>query len=147
MFFYYSNVGIFLNSHHFYQQFGGWLFQKINTKLTPKPPKIEPKPDKNPEFSKMGKWGLGHLMITAPSVSDNEDFVVRCFAPDLGVDEDPVTGSAHCALTPLWANKLGKLELKSKQISKRTGELFLKLIGDRVEIKGRAVTVFEARLK
>lgn len=101
----------------------------------------------SPEFSKMGLFGLGHLMITAPSNSGKEDFVVRCFAPDLGVNEDPVTGSAHCALTPLWAKKLKKTEMKSKQLSKRTGELLVKQIGERVEIKGNAITVFEAKLK
>lgn len=101
----------------------------------------------SPEFSKMGNLGLGHLIITAESNSGNEDFVCRCFAPDLGVNEDPVTGSAHCALTPLWATKLDKAEMRSKQLSERTGELMVKLVGDRVEIKGTAVTVFEAVLK
>ncbi len=100
-----------------------------------------------PQFSKMGQYGLGHLIITAKSNTGNEDFVVRCFAPDLGVDEDPVTGSAHCALAPLWAKKMKKMEMKSKQLSPRTGELLVKLIRDRVEIKGKAVTVFEAKLK
>ena len=100
-----------------------------------------------PQFSQLGSHGLGHLMVTSISNSSDEDFVVRCFVPDLGVDEDPVTGSAHCALTPLWAKKLNKLELMSKQLSERTGELQVKLIGDRVEIKGYAITVFEATLK
>ena len=101
----------------------------------------------SPEFSRMGKFGLGHLIITAKSNSENEDFVVRCFAPDLGVNEDPVTGSAHCALTPLWSKKLKKKKMKSLQLSKRTGKLLVKLIGDRVEIKGKAITVFEAKMK
>lgn len=101
----------------------------------------------NPQFSKMGEYDLGHLMITSKSNNVSEDFVVRCFAPDLGVNEDPVTGSAHCALTPLWAKKLNKLEMKSKQLSSRTGELWVKHIGERVEIKGKAVTVFEAKFK
>ena len=91
--------------------------------------------------------GLGHLMITAKSDSDEKDFVVRCFAPALGINEDPVTGSAHCALTPLWAEKLGKTEMDSFQLSKRTGKLKVKLVSDRVEIKGKAVTIFEAELK
>ncbi|MDR1335917.1 MAG: PhzF family phenazine biosynthesis protein, partial [Tannerella sp.] len=72
---------------------------------------------------------------------------VRCFAPAAGINEDPVTGSAHCALTPLWAEKLGKTELDSLQLSKRTGRLKVKLNGDRVEIKGKALTVFEAGMK
>lgn len=100
----------------------------------------------NPMFSKMSENGLGHLIITAKSDSQNEDFVARCFAPDLGVNEDPVTGSAHCALTPLWALKLRKNKLKSRQISHRPGELWLKQIDNRVEIKGQAITIFEAKL-
>ncbi|MFY9116132.1 MAG: PhzF family phenazine biosynthesis protein [Bacteroidales bacterium] len=91
--------------------------------------------------------GLGELMITARSVSYEADFVVRCFAPASGIDEDPVTGSAHCALTPLWAEKLGKTAMESLQLSKRTGRLKVKLNHDRVEIQGQAVTILEAKLK
>ena len=102
----------------------------------------------NPDFGKIIANGLGHLMITAKSNSDDADFVVRCFAPILGVNEDPVTGSAHCALTPLWNKKLNKLEMNSFQLSKRTGRLRVKIVkNDRVEISGKAVTVFEAKLK
>ncbi len=86
-------------------------------------------------------------MITSKSNSRQADFVVRCFAPVAGINEDPVTGSAHCALTPLWAEKLGKVELNSLQLSKRTGYLKVKLNGDRVEIKGKALTIFEAKMK
>ncbi len=100
-----------------------------------------------PAFERMKTNGPGHLMITAKSDSDAYDFVVRCFAPGLGINEDPVTGSAHCALTPLWAEKLGKTEMDSLQVSKRTGKLKVKLLGDRVEIKGKAVTIFVAELK
>jgi len=100
-----------------------------------------------PDFEMMKKNGLGHLMITAKSNSRQSDFVVRCFAPTSGINEDPVTGSAHCALTPLWAEKLGKIELDSFQISKRTGSLKVKLDNDRVEIKGKALTIFEAKLR
>lgn len=101
-----------------------------------------------PIFETMLDKGLGHLMITAKSGSDEADFVVRCFAPISGINEDPVTGSAHCALTPLWSEKLHKTELNSLQLSKRTGNLKVKLVGNgRVEIKGKAVTVFEAELK
>ncbi|MDD2265012.1 MAG: PhzF family phenazine biosynthesis protein [Bacteroidales bacterium] len=100
-----------------------------------------------PDFESMKKKELGELMITAESDSKQADFVVRCFAPDSGINEDPVTGSAHCALTPLWCAKLGKAEMDSAQISKRTGRLKVKLNNDRVQIKGKAVTIFEARLK
>jgi predicted PhzF superfamily epimerase YddE/YHI9 len=100
-----------------------------------------------PNLGLLKRNGLGELMITAKSDSKQADFVVRCFAPDSGIDEDPVTGSAHCALTPLWSEKLGKTELDSLQLSKRTGRLKMKLINDRVEIKGKAITIFEAKLK
>jgi len=100
-----------------------------------------------PAFADMAAKGIGLLMITAKSNSAENDFVVRCFAPCLGINEDPVTGSAHCALTPLWAEKLGKTEMDSLQVSKRTGKLKVKLIDDRVEIKGKAVTIFVAELK
>ena len=100
-----------------------------------------------PNFEIMKAKGLGALMITAKSNTENFDFVVRCFVPMLGINEDPVTGSAHCALTPLWTEKLGKKELNSLQLSKRTGKLRVKLINDRVEIKGKAITIFKAELK
>jgi PhzF family phenazine biosynthesis protein len=100
-----------------------------------------------PNFALLTENGLGHLMITSKSHSKQADFVVRCFAPMAGINEDPVTGSAHCALTPLWAEKLGKVELDSLQLSKRTGHLKVKLNNDRVEIKGKALTIFEAKMK
>lgn len=100
-----------------------------------------------PEFELMKKNGLGELMITAKCDSGQADFVVRCFAPNSGIYEDPVTGSAHCALTALWAEKLGKSDMDSLQLSKRTGRLKVRLINDRVEIKGKALTIFEARMK
>lgn len=101
----------------------------------------------NPDFQLMKTNGLGHLMVTSKCDTNQADFVVRCFAPSLDVNEDPVTGSAHCALTPLWAEKLGKTEFNSLQLSKRTGKLKVKLENGRVEIKGKAVTIFEAKIK
>jgi len=101
----------------------------------------------NPDFESMKKNGLGHLMVTAKSTTTQADFVVRCFAPSVGINEDPVTGSAHCALTPLWYQKLGKLEMDSMQLSKRSGKMHVKLVNDRVVIKGKAITIFEAKLK
>ena len=69
-----------------------------------------------------------------------EDFVSRFFAPQSGIPEDPVTGSAHTALTPYWSKKLGKQFLNAKQLSKRGGDLFCRDLGERVEIGGKAVT-------
>ncbi|MDR2145391.1 MAG: PhzF family phenazine biosynthesis protein [Tannerella sp.] len=100
-----------------------------------------------PDFAMLVENGLGHLMITSKCTSNRADFVVRCFAPIAGINEDPVTGSAHCALTPLWVEKLGKIELDSLQLSGRTGRLKVRLIGDRVEIKGKALTIFDAKIK
>jgi|SRR6478672_6924764 len=76
------------------------------------------------------------FIATAPG--EDCDFVSRFFAPAKGVPEDPVTGSAHCTLIPYWAAKLGKTSLKARQISKRGGELFCRLNGDRVEMAGSA---------
>ncbi|MCC8147040.1 MAG: PhzF family phenazine biosynthesis protein [Bacteroidales bacterium] len=102
----------------------------------------------NPDFEKLIGNGMGHLVITAESKRVETDFVLRCFAPISGINEDPVTGSLHCALIPLWSNKLGKSEMNSLQLSSRSGRLRVKRVGnDRVEICGKAVTVFQAELK
>jgi PhzF family phenazine biosynthesis protein len=74
------------------------------------------------------------------------DFVSRFFAPAVGVDEDPVTGSAHCALTPYWAAKLGKDSMTGYQASKRGGVVRVRLEGDRVKLIGQAVTVLRGEL-
>lgn len=100
-----------------------------------------------PIVEEMKKCGLGHLMITAKAEFSDADFVLRCFAPVSGINEDPVTGSAHCALTPLWSRKLGKNELESFQLSKRTGRMKVRMCDNRVEIQGSAITVFEIKLK
>ena len=101
-----------------------------------------------PDFEQIVMNKLGHLIITAKSNLYPADFVVRCFAPILGIDEDPVTGSAHCALTPLWSEKLNMLEMDSLQLSKRTGKLKVKMLAnDRVEIRGQAITVFKAEMR
>ncbi|MCL2156705.1 MAG: PhzF family phenazine biosynthesis protein [Methanobrevibacter sp.] len=76
------------------------------------------------------------VIITAPG--ENVDFVSRFFAPQSGIDEDPVTGSAYTTLTPYWADKLNKTELSSIQLSRREGKLQCKLSGNRVEISGQA---------
>ena len=76
------------------------------------------------------------LSITA--VGDDCDFVSRFFAPNAGINEDPVTGSLHCQLTPIWADKLGKFTFKARQLSKRGGLLYCELADDRVKVGGRA---------
>jgi PhzF family phenazine biosynthesis protein len=85
------------------------------------------------------------VIITARS-SSNYDFVSRYFAGSAGVDEDPVTGSAHCMLAPYWAAKLGKTEMRAYQVSARGGEVNVRVLGDRVGLGGRAVTVLRGSL-
>jgi len=99
-----------------------------------------------PDFSAMKESEFGDLMVTAPSSDKKYDFCLRFFAPALGIDEDPVTGSAHCALVPFWHMKTGKTDFSSHQVSKRGGILKCTLIGDRVEISGQAKTIFKAEL-
>ncbi len=84
--------------------------------------------------------------MTAQSASPERDFVSRFFAPGAGVDEDPVTGSAHCALAPYWAGKLGKDALTGYQASARGGTVLCTVNGDRVVLGGRAVTMLRAKL-
>lgn len=99
-----------------------------------------------PDFGALKANGLGKMMITSEAIDSEADFVVRCFAPIAGIDEDPVTGSAHCALTPLWASRLEKTKLTSHQISKRGGVLNLELNANSVLIKGKAITIFKSTL-
>jgi PhzF family phenazine biosynthesis protein len=99
-----------------------------------------------PLFHAMKNSDFGDLIVTAPSSDINYDFCVRCFAPALGIDEDPVTGSAHCSLAPFWNMKTGKHDFVSHQVSKRGGILKVSLKGDRVDISGQAKTIFKAKL-
>ena len=99
-----------------------------------------------PRFNEMNENGIGHLMITSLSEKENIDFVVRCFAPTAGINEDPVTGSAQCGLVPVWNLRTGKTEFKVEQISERTGKLNVRLIDNKVEISGKAITVFKAEM-
>ena len=93
----------------------------------------------------MRRVAHANAIATAPG-RDGVDFVSRYFAPNHGVDEDPVTGSAHCVLTPYWAARLGKAWLSARQISARGGELACTLRGERVTIAGRAVLYLEGAI-
>ena len=95
----------------------------------------------DPDMGLLMKIGLRGVIVTAKG--KEADFVSRFFDPKQGVNEDPVTGSAHCALIPYWSRKLGRKELTAHQVSKRGGELFCKDRGDRVTIAGRAVSYME----
>ena len=90
-----------------------------------------------PDFAAIARLDTFALIATAPG--RDCDFVSRFFAPGAGVNEDPVTGSAHCTLVPYWAGRLGKSKLHARQVSARGGELFCELRGDRVAMSGRAV--------
>ena len=97
-----------------------------------------------PDLAAVAKLpGLG-LLISAPG--DQHDFVSRYFAPAIGINEDPVTGSTHCMLTPYWAQRLGKSQLRAFQCSARGGELHCELAGERVKIAGQALLVASGRL-
>ncbi len=97
-----------------------------------------------PNFSKLLEIDAHGFIVTAKG--ENSDFVSRFFAPEVGIFEDPVTGSAHCNLIPFWSAKLGKTEMFARQISQRGGELFCELRGDRVKIGGNAVLYLKGEI-
>jgi PhzF family phenazine biosynthesis protein len=101
----------------------------------------------SPNFTALAELPVPEVIITARSDDPKFDFISRFFAPQLGIDEDPVTGSAHCLLAPYWAGKLGKEIFSAYQASARGGVLEVKLSGDRVRIAGHARIVFEADLR
>jgi PhzF family phenazine biosynthesis protein len=89
----------------------------------------------------------GVIVTAASGEGADHDFVSRFFAPRVGVDEDPVTGSAHCALAPFWAQRLGRATLVGVQVSARGGRIEMEVRGDRVVLRGRAVTVLDGELR
>lgn len=99
-----------------------------------------------PDFTALGEIETRGVIITAPAAQPEVDFVSRFFAPRLGIDEDPVTGSAHCSLTPFWASRLGKTRLTARQLSARGGELEVDLVSDRVKLRGTCVTMLRGNL-
>ena len=98
-----------------------------------------------PDMSALAGISVRGVLATAPG--DRHDFVSRCFFPALGVPEDPVTGSAHCKLTPYWAERLGKTALRARQISQRGGEVGCTLMNDRVHLTGQAVSFFRGEFQ
>lgn len=100
----------------------------------------------SPDFSALLKVETRGTVVTARAEGGEFDIVSRFFAPAVGVPEDPVTGSAHCALTPYWSAKLGKTGLMAYQASERGGVLRVALHGERVVLEGQAVTVFRAEM-
>ncbi|MGH8005199.1 MAG: PhzF family phenazine biosynthesis protein [Limisphaerales bacterium] len=100
----------------------------------------------NPDFGLIKKLPVRGVIVTAHAKSDGYDFVSRFFAPAAGVDEDPVTGSAHCTLGPFWAERMGKKELVGYQASSRGGAVRVRVDGERVHLGGQAVTVLIGEL-
>ena len=93
-----------------------------------------------PDCRQLERLSFRGIIATAPADNYKVDFVSRFFAPTVGVDEDPVTGSAHCILAPFWARRLGKERLEARQLSQRGGRLVCEVRGDRVVIEGTALT-------
>jgi PhzF family phenazine biosynthesis protein len=100
----------------------------------------------SPDFGRLRRLPVRGAIVTARATSKDYDFVSRFFAPAAGVDEDPVTGSAHCALAPYWAAKLGRSELTGRQASARGGIVRVWSKGDRVLLGGQAVVVLRGDL-
>ncbi|MEN9404176.1 MAG: putative isomerase YddE [Verrucomicrobiota bacterium] len=97
-----------------------------------------------PDFAALATLEQYGTIVTAPGTDC--DFVSRFFAPRVGVPEDPVTGSAHCVLTPYWAQRLGRPRLHARQVSARGGELWCELAGDRVKIAGHATLYLQGHI-
>ncbi|BAQ76535.1 PhzF family phenazine biosynthesis protein [Pseudomonas sp. Os17] len=100
--------------------------------------------DCRPDLAALAKLPWPGVIVTARG--ERHDFVSRYFAPAIGIDEDPVTGSTHCCLTPYWAQQLDKQQLSAFQCSARGGELFCRLEGERVKIGGHARLIASGRL-
>jgi len=99
-----------------------------------------------PDMAAIARLDRPGVCVTAPG-DNGYDFVSRYFVPARGVPEDPVTGSTHCMLTPYWANRLGKTELRAFQASRRGGEIACRLVGDRVELQGSCVFYLEGEVE
>jgi PhzF family phenazine biosynthesis protein len=99
-----------------------------------------------PDFDLLRSLKARGVGVTAPSDSPDVDFVSRCFAPNAGVDEDPVTGSTHTMLGPHWAGKLNRDRVVGKQISRRSGLVDVTVDGERVTLRGNAVTIARGEL-
>jgi PhzF family phenazine biosynthesis protein len=97
-----------------------------------------------PNFEQLRSLAVRGVIVTAIAASPDYDFVSRFFAPAVGIDEDPVTGSAHCCLGPYWSTRFAKTELVAYQASARGGIVRMQVVGERVLLSGQAVTVFRA---
>jgi len=103
--------------------------------------------DLTPDIAMLAGVQARGVVVTAVATTPGFDFVSRFFAPQSGVPEDPVTGSAHCALAPYWAERLGKTRMLAYQASARGGIVEVEVAGDRVMLGGKAVTVVEGTMR
>ena len=99
-----------------------------------------------PDVGALRRLPVRGVAVTAAATTPGYDFVSRFFAPAVGVDEDPVTGSAHCCLAPFWSERLGRTEMTGYQASARGGVVRVRVAGDRVVLAGQAVTVARGEL-
>lgn len=134
------NKIIGINPVDVYKSDNGWIVAMVETEKEVL--------DAKPDFEGIRRENLGEtIAVTSLSDSAHYDFVVRVFCnPEIGITEDPVTGSANCVLAPFWNMKLNKTKFRSKQLSDRTGELLVELKGNRVNISGQAKTVFKIEM-
>lgn len=100
----------------------------------------------NPDMDLLKTLGARGVIVTSKADSSEFDFVSRFFAPSWGIDEDPVTGSAHCCLGPYWMERTGKSEFRAFQASERGGVVIVSVMGERVRLGGHAVTIWEGDL-
>ncbi|MCU1372834.1 MAG: hypothetical protein JWO68_120 [Actinomycetia bacterium] len=115
---------------------GGWVLVEVATEAEVRA--------LTPDFRALSAHPMA--IVTAPADDTPFDIASRVFGPAYGIDEDPVTGSAHCLLAPWWAPRLGRDELRCRQVSARGGDLHVRLEGDRVSVGGHAVTVLHGEL-
>ncbi|CAN5786068.1 PhzF family phenazine biosynthesis protein [soil metagenome] len=99
-----------------------------------------------PDIAQLKSFDARGIIVTAPALPGRFDFVSRFFAPRVGVDEDPVTGSAHCVLAPFWSDRLERPSLTGYQVSSRGGVVRTRVAGERVFLSGQAVTVLRGEL-
>ena len=99
-----------------------------------------------PDIAAIARMDRSGVIVTA-SGDSNYDFVSRYFAPAKGIPEDPVTGGAHCALAPYWANRLNKAEFRAYQASRRGGEIICRVRSDRVELEGTVVFYLQGEVE
>jgi PhzF family phenazine biosynthesis protein len=101
----------------------------------------------SPDITRLAELPVRGVIVTSRTASPDFDFVSRFFAPAVGVPEDPVTGSAHCCLAPFWSQRLGKTHMNAYQASPRGGMVQVQVVGERVLLRGQAVTVLHGELR